>query len=77
MVGWKKMVHVRERHRPVMEALCANADALVPSDQRYIIMVYDGPELLQRDLSYQASNATDTDVKNICAAMVQQIDGSG
>lgn len=66
--------HIIERHAQTLRKVKAACDRLVPHDQRYCIFVYDGPEIILRDLSYVAPDATDIDVKLICQTVHGQID---
>jgi hypothetical protein len=64
---------VAERHTVAMNAMQVASKRYVPKDQKVIIMIYDGAQIIHRDLSYYANDATHDDVKAICRAMVGQI----
>jgi len=69
--------HCKVRHHQAMTRLRAHAENIVPKDQRYVIMVYDGPESVIRELSWTIQDGTAEDMKTICEAVADQIRQGG
>lgn len=57
--------NVRERHTKAANAIKSQAALHVPADQRYIVIIYDGPEIVGREASYFANNGSHADVAEI------------
>lgn len=64
------------RHARHEKALAAfeRATIAIPRGQKYIVIVYDGPDIPQwnRQASY-TSDAPESDVQKICKAMSEQL----
>lgn len=45
-------------HEDTLLAIQQRCESVVPADQRYIVIVYDGPALLTRQLSWLAPGVT-------------------
>ncbi len=65
--------NVRQRHSQAVKALQDAVRKHVPPDQRAIILVYDGPEVIARELSWMAPHQQSADVKLILKATAEQI----
>jgi len=68
---------IHARHEQALSAL-KRASLAMPANQKYIVIVYDGPDVAPHDrLASYASDAPPGDVKLICEAMAKQIDEHG
>ncbi len=65
---------IHARHEQALAAL-KRASLAMPAGQKYIVIVYDGPNVAPHDrLASFASDAPEGDVKLICEAIGKQID---
>lgn len=65
--------NIRERHAQSIKALEVAVRRHVRPEQRAIILVYDGPEIITRELSWIAPHQQASDVKLILKATSEQI----
>lgn len=65
---------VTARHGISMAQLQRQAEKLIPGDQKFILILYDGPKIPSWDRQASwASDAPPEDVAKICDAMAKQI----
>ena len=64
---------IRPRHAETMRALREAAKRVAKPDEKVIIMIYDGPTSIARELSYSAPGQLQNDVRLICEAVAAQI----
>ena len=64
---------IRERHQSAMRALLEAVTRHVPNDQRAILIVYDGPQAVTRELSWSAPGQNPDDVLRVFEAVVKQM----
>ncbi len=62
---------VRIRHQKSVREIRETIKRVLPADQGYVLMVFDGPESVMRELSWSSSNPA-SDVKLICQAVIDQ-----
>lgn len=68
---------IHARHETALAAM-KRASIAMPAGQKYIVIVYDGPNVMPHErLASYASDAPPGDVKLICEAMAKQIDEHG
>lgn len=67
------IIHIRQRHANLIDAVEKAVSAAARPDQRVIVLVYDGPGSLTRELSYFAPHQNHNDVRLVLQACVEQI----
>lgn len=61
-----------QHHEDTLLAMQQRCNEVVPPDQRYVIIVYDGPALLTRQLSWLAPGVSQEEA----AAIIKQLTDS-
>ena len=64
---------IKPRHAATMRAMRECAERIKGEDEKIIVLVYDGPRAVVRELSYWAPDHTQNDVRLICEAVAAQV----
>lgn len=67
------MSQIIERHEKTLLAIQGRCKDIVPPDQKVLLVVYDGPNILTRQASWIAPGATDKEAATIMTQISETV----